>query len=579
MLSPFDSPIGNNLVRMMAETKTGNLVFNQQGQQMSQQGQGQGQGGQQQNANCFAIASNTMRNSLRRVYNDSANNFSIWEVSVYGTYQGQDNYGMNSYYYLSWDSPTQPTSSQKTQYINYFRQKGITGAMQGCTRYTNPGFAELGSSNDWNGWKTYRDTHEGALTGCTDSNAPNYNPNAHTMDNSCQAYISNANYYTKNSSTFSDGYRYEGKIIEKIREMVDGRQYTYITNIVKVCNSSFKCGKTSELESSQIDGVTLTLNSSGTDFSSTQPLTNLQNQIKSALDTRIATLSSAYVPNCELTELSPTVEKTETSCDGRVFETKWTRYTSNCDGSVEKIVCSFYDNGTLVTSDTWLKSSGMTTTEWKNTIPADPQGRTGYGGQSDYLKTLRETYEAGLPIKDISNLYSVYSKGSYPVVGDIDKAQLFVVVKQVIATTDGCGKKTSGSPRFRAYAYTYIYDSDNIDRALYGGIDEATGLPIVSYKGADYAPTATFGPFDDPPTKKELLGIQAKGCTDSNADNYDSNANTDDGSCTYGSGNGSGNGSSMGSGEAVDTQASSLPIWALPVGAVALVALVAMKKT
>lgn len=573
MLSPFDSPIGNNLVRMMAETKTGNLVFNQQ--QGQYQGQGGGQGGQQQNANCFAIASNTMRNSLRRVYNDSANDFSIWEVSVYGTGQGQSNYGMNSYYYLSWDNATQPTSSQKTQYINYFRQKGMTGAMQGCTRYTNPGFAELGSSNEYKGWETYRDTHEGALTGCTDSNAPNYNPNAHTMDNSCQSYISNANYYTKNSSTFGDGYRYEGKIIEKITEKADGRQYNYITNITKVCKYSSKCGSNSDsLESSKIDSVKLTLNSSGTGFSSTQPLTNLQNQIKSALDTRIDTLSSAYIPNCELTESQPTVEKTETSCDGRVFETKWTRYTSNCDGSVEKIVCKYYDNGTVVRTDEWLKSSGISSTEWKNTIPADPQGRTGYGGQSDYLKTLRETYEAGLPIKDISNLYSVYSKGSYPVVGEIDKSQLFVVVKQVTATTDGCGKKTSGSPRFRAYAYTYIYDSDNIDRALYGGIDEATGLPIVSYKGGDYAPTATFGPFDDPPTKKELLGIQAKGCTDSNADNYDSNANTDDGSCTYGSGNGI---SGMGSGEAVDTQTSSLPTWALPVGAIALVAIVAMK--
>ena len=572
MLSPFDSPIGNNLVRMMAETKTGNLVFNQQGQQSSHQGQGQGQGGQQ-NANCFAIASNSMSNWVQKVYDDSANNFSIWRVTVYGTYQGQSNYGMDSYYWLSWDSATQPTSSQKDQYINYFRQKGITGAMQGCTRYTNPGFAELGSSNDFKGWETYRDRHEGALTGCTDSNAPNYNPNAHTLDNSCQAYISNANYYTKNSSTFADGYRYEGKIIEKRTQKADGGLFTYITTVYKVCKSSSKCSN-DQAVSNTVNSVKLTLNSSG-GFSSTQPLTDLANQVKSALDTQIATLSSSYVPNCEWTEQSPTVQNKETSCDGRVFETTWTRYTSNCDGSVEKIVCNFYDNGTLVTSDTWLKSSGISSTEWKNTIPADPQGRTGYGGQGDYLKTLRETYEAGLPIKDISNLYSVYSKGSYPVVGDADKAQLFVVVKQVIATTDGCGKKTSGSPQYRAYAYTYIYDSDNIDRALYGGIDEGTGLPIVSYKGADYAPTGTFGPFDDPPTKKELLGTQAKGCTDSNADNYDSNANTDDGSCTYGSGNGS---SGMGSGEAVDTEISSLPTWALPLGAVAFIGLVALSS-
>ena len=34
MFSPFDSPIGNSLVRMMAETK----VFEQQGQQQGQGG-------------------------------------------------------------------------------------------------------------------------------------------------------------------------------------------------------------------------------------------------------------------------------------------------------------------------------------------------------------------------------------------------------------------------------------------------------------------------------------------------------------------------------------------------------------
>ena len=125
MFNPFDSPMGDSLVRMMAETKTGNIVFNQQGGQANNNSNG-GKNG----ASCFGIASNTMRGSLKQEYYDSNNNYRIYSVNVYGVSSGQSNYGMDSYYWLSWDSATAPTSLQKSNYIKYFRQKIILFHLQ-----------------------------------------------------------------------------------------------------------------------------------------------------------------------------------------------------------------------------------------------------------------------------------------------------------------------------------------------------------------------------------------------------------------------------------------------------------------
>jgi len=530
MLNPFDSPLGNQLVRMMAETNRGTLVFNQQGGQAPSQGQGDGGATA---ANCFAIASNST-SSLSRVYNDSANNYSIWKLEVYGVNQGQSNYGKDSYYWLAWDNANAPSSLQKSNYIKYFRQKGHT-IPNNCTVFTNPGFMELGSSMQSNGWETFKTQHESQYAGCTDPNSPNYNSGAFTLDNSCQAYVSDSNYYTYNSQTFADGYRYEGKIIEKRRKKPNYEEFIYESTIIKKCRYSSKCGTSQTSLNGSGTGIAMRsfeLTSSG-NFADISAIRAFGQQQKDALKARIDQETVNYVPTCTLTAGSPSVEKTETACDGRVFQKKWTRFTSSCGGSVDKIVCEYYDNGTVVRTDTWLKSSGMSSNIWKTTIPADPQGRAGYRGQNDYLKTLKENHEANLPPKPSSLRFTKRSAGSYPVVGDFDKSQLLVIVDKQVITTDGCGRSSIGSPVFYAYTYVYDYTPDSQERATYEGLDETSGLPIVKYNGLDYPPTATFGPFNDIPTKDDLIGTVVNGCTDPNAENYDSNANTDNRSCRY----------------------------------------------
>ena len=66
MFNPFDSPMGDSLVRMMAETKTGNIVFNQQGGQANNNNSNGGGSG----ASCFGIASDSMSSSLSQKYHD-----------------------------------------------------------------------------------------------------------------------------------------------------------------------------------------------------------------------------------------------------------------------------------------------------------------------------------------------------------------------------------------------------------------------------------------------------------------------------------------------------------------------------
>ena len=524
MLNPFDSPLGNQLVRMMAETNRGTLVFNQGPGQSTDQAPGGG-GDPSTAASCY---NNYYSTYVQKVYTDSANNYRIYRIEKYGSNRG--------YQFLSWDGVSEPTYAQKDAIIRNLNGL-VANADSRCVLPSNPGFTLLNStpSQDYKGWEVYRDAHESQYTGCTDPYSPNYNSGAFTLDNSCQAYVSDSNYYTYTSQTFADGYRYEGKIVEKRRKKPNYEEFIYESTIIKKCRYSSQCGTSQTSLTGSGTGIAMRsfeLTSSG-DFADISAIRAFGQQQKDALKARIDQEGGNYVPTCTLTPMASNVEKTETACDGRVFQKKWTRFTSSCDGSVEKIVCEYYDNGTVVRTDTWLKSSGMSSNTWKTTIPVDPQGRAGYGGQNDYLKTLKENYEATLPPKPSSLRFTKRSAGSYPVVGDFDKSQLLVIVDKQVITTDGCGRSSIGSPVFYAYTYVYDYTPSSQERATYEGLDETSGLPIVKYNGLDYPPTATFGPFNDIPTKDDLIGTVVNGCTDPNAENYDSNANTDNRSCRY----------------------------------------------
>jgi len=590
MLNPFDSPLGNQLVRMMAETNRGTLVFNQGPGQSSDQAPGGG-GDPSTAASCY---NNYYSTYLQKVYTDSANNYRIYRIEKYGSNGG--------YQFLSWDGVSEPTNAQKDAMKRNLNGL-VANADSRCVLPSNPGFTLLNStlSNDANGWETFKTQHESQYAGCTDPNSPNYNSGAFTLDNSCQAYVSDSNYYTYNSQTFADGYRYEGKIVEKRRKKPNYEEFIYESTIVKKCRYSSQCGTSQTSLNGSGTGIAMrSFEVSSSGYADNSAIRAFGQQQKDALKARIDQETGNYVPTCTLTAGSPSVEKTETACDGRVFQKKWTRFTSSCGGSVDKIVCEYYDNGTVVRTDTWLKSSGMSSNTWKTTIPADPQGRAGYGGQNDYLKTLKENHEATLPPKPSSLRFTKRSAGSYPVVGDFDKSQLLVIVDKQVITTDGCGRSSIGSPVFNAYTYVYDYTPDSQERATYEGLDETSGLPIVKYNGADYPPTATFGPFNDIPTKDDLIGTVVNGCTDPNAENYDSNANTDNRSCRYPDDETGGGdqqptavrgctdslATNYNSNATVDdgscaydnSKVSPIPVWVLPVSAVALLALVVKKQ-
>lgn len=509
MMSPFDSPLTPNINRMMAET----IVFNQQG--------GQSQGGSGGNPSTAPSCYNQNYDTyLQEVYADTANNYRIFRILKYTPNRG--------YQFFSWDGASAPTYAQKTALKRNLNGL-VANADSRCVLPNNPGFVLLNSTLSQNSkdWESYRDIHEGSITGCTDSNAPNYNSNALTLDNSCEPYESNSNYYNKKSSTFADGYRFEGRIFETRTTQADGTIFTYNTEIRKICKSNYKCGSNPDktnLNMDSVNSVKLTLNSSGTDWSSTTPLDNLQQQVKSALDTQISSLESSYVPSCGLTEQPPTVQKTETSCDGRVFETKWIRFTSNCDGSVEKIVCEYYDNGTVVRTDEWLKSSGITSSKWENTIPADSQGRVGYDGQSSYLKTLKDDYEATLPPKPSTFNYSKAGEHSQGVIGEDKSQQKLIWIRKDETRKDGCDRGTLYTDWF-AYTYHYTVTSANT-RPVYEGVNEETGLPMVYFGGEPMQPTKTWGPLEAKPTYEELIGKVIQGCMDPNATNYDETANS-----------------------------------------------------
>jgi len=255
------------------------------------------------------------------------------------------------------------------------------------------------------------------------------------------------------------------------------------------------------------------------------------------MDAQIAALSGSYVANCSLQPQSATQWKKVTACDGTEFSITKQLFTSACNGATEKIIYTA-SNGQAFT---WLKSSGVSSSQYEQTTPADAQGRAGYGGMGDYLDSLKAAHEAGLPAKPTTYSYTKRGGGGHRgVVGAFDKGVLVVVIQKTPIQEDGCGKKTQEASQYLVYTYEYTQAPD-VPKPEYKGLNEETGMPLVmvSVKTNGMSnlqavnPTQTLGPFDSLPNIDDLLGRRVSGCMDSTAENYDANANTDDGKCRY----------------------------------------------
>lgn len=523
MFSPFDSPMGNSLVRMMAETK----VFEQQGQQQGQGGGGGG--GDPSTANsCY---NNNYSSYFQKVYEDTANNYRIYQI-----WKNNPNGG---YQWYSWDGSSAPTSSQITAMKRHLNGLVPNGDSR-CVLPNNPGFVLLNNtpSNTYNGWHTYRDIHESANAGCTDSSSPNYNSTALTLDTSCQFYENSFGVgYTKSSQTFADDVRFKSKRVFMMRQIPNNKAEGYfVSTIEKICTSS-RC----EVNGVKETTVVWTETTPTFEWSSGQTPAYISAKAasKTAIDTALASLEASYVPNCSMTQQQPTQYKEETACDGTLFVINQTLFTSNCDGSVEKAIYSF-SNGE---SYTWELSSGITSSAFKTSTPAD--SRAGYGGLSDRLMTLVDNHNQSLGVTTEIRYDKKY-ENSRGVVGQKDGQQLVIVVESYEVIEDACGKKTRKDGTFYGYTYVYDYTPDLRIRPVYDGLDDL-GVPIVTYNSAVMPPTTTFGPFQELPSAVDLVGQVVSGCTDPTATNYDEKANTDTNAaskvCKYDdSGNGNGNG-------------------------------------
>ena len=513
MFSPFDSPIGKSLVRMMAET----TVFEQQGGQ--QQGQQGGGGGNPSTANsCY---NNNYSSYFQKVYEDSANNYRIYQI-----WKNNPNGG---YQWYSWDSSSAPTSYQITAMKRHLNGLKANGDSR-CVLPNNPGFVLLNTSvGQYNGWHTYRDIHESANAGCTDSNSSNYDSTALTLDTSCQFYEGSGLGvgYSKKSQTFGDGVRFESnrKFFRKTLPNNQVDSY-FVSTIEKVCTSS-RCAVNGAREKTVAwtqTTPTFTWGSNKASYDSANAAS------KTAIDSAMAELEAGYVPNCTMMQQPSFTYKTEVACDGTQFGITQTNYTSNCSGSVEKIVYSF-SNGE---SYTWEESSGITSSAFKNSTPAD--SRAGYGGLSDRLMTIIDNHNKGLGTTTEMNYRKKY-ENSRGVLGQQNGQQLVIVVEAYEVIEDACGKKTQGESQFYGYTYVYDYTPELQIRPVYDGLTKSSGTPIVTYNGAVMPPTTTFGPFEESPSAEDLVGKVVRGCTDPTATNYDEKANTDStgftGKCKY----------------------------------------------
>lgn len=525
MLNPFDSPIGNHLVRMMAET----VVFNQQGGQQQGGGQQGGGDGGATAASCFQLAADKIT-SLTLRYTAPTNDYRIYEYT---------NYNDNKLYIVSWDGSSAPTSKQKSDYKQFLRGRGAN-AGSNCTVFANPGFTQESSVDRFNtsvannAWKQIRDGYEAGRAGCTDSRSPNYNPSALKLDNSCQFYEASTA-YSKTSPTAADGVRYEGKIKFMRRSIASdvAAEGKYVSIIERVCTSSTCQAADGTRERTQV----WTKTSPVVVWSSNSDLAPTRNAAKAEMDAQIAALAGSYVANCSLQPQQATEWKKVTACDGTTFSIDKQLFTSACNGATEKIIYTT-SNGQAFT---WLKSSGMSASEYEKNTPADAQGRAGYGGMADYLDSLKAAHEAALPAKPTTYSYTKRGGGGHRgVVGAYDKGVLVVIIQKTPIQEDGCGKKTQDAPQYLVYTYEYTQAPD-VPKPEYKGLNEETGIPSVmipvKINGMSNIqavnPTQTLGPFDSLPNIDDLLGRRVSGCMDSTAENYNPDANTDDGKCKY----------------------------------------------
>lgn len=520
-VNSFGLPISQGVLNTLGAESI--QVFQGQGGQQQGQGQGQGSGS---SASCFAIASNTMGSSLSQKYHDSKNSYRIYRLEVYGVSSGQSNYGMNSYYWLSWDGATAPTSIQKANYIKYFRQKNHT-IPSSCDTFTNAGFVELGSSNDWKGWEKYTDIHESANAGCTDSSNPNYNSSALTMDNSCAWVESRGTKYAKNSAQATDKVRFEGVIKEETRPILNGMEYRFKGIIKRVC-VGYCCEKDGTKESTIINSfdspiITLTARDNSAYYTALDSLKKqIDNSVKSAFISWNPVVS---------TQSNTVTYKTLTACDGTIFTIERIVKTSKCGGKTVEVIYNFTKGGTIVKTETWMASMGITSSKFVGAVPADPEGRTGYGGVVDYLQYILDAHEAGLPIKSSGFDVQKSSATNIGVIGSDTQQMLLVGYQRTPYNIDGCGeKKQSGDTEYYMNSYVYDYSPTSQIRPTYDGIE--LEIITVTYDGSMIQPTNVYGPFIDKPTI-ESLGLKViRGCMDSTANNYDTTANTDDG-CLY----------------------------------------------
>ena len=510
MSNPFDSPMGNSLVRMMAETKTGNIVFNQ-----GPQGQGQANNDSNGGANsssCFSLPA-TAFSSLSKKYTSPNGGYWLYQYA---------NYNNNKFYIVSWDSPSAPTTLQKDNFIKSLRGVGANAGTS-CINPSNPGFTQLYVGDRFNTslynnkWKEYKTAHEATNAGCTDSGSPNYDSTALTLDNSCQFYEDNwSSGFSKNSSKASDGIRFEGRTVFMRRPIVGNKLEGYfVATIDKVCTSS-SCSVNGEKPKTV--AWTDTTPTFEWTSSSTPSYVSAKATSKTALETNLATLEAGYVPNCTLTTQPPYQWKKVKACDKTSFSINKTLFTSNCNGSVEKIIYTF-SNGEVYT---WEKSSGMSSSKFEKDTPADT--RAGYGGLVDRLNTLKEIQDQTLG-STTETKYVKSGEHAQGAVGSDLGQQLFITVRSIDVITDGCGKKTQGAYQYMGYLYDYNYQpSVSLLKPEYDKLDG--GFPVVLLGGLVITPTTTFGPYDKMPTYAELLGTVVRGCMDSTAENYDATANT-----------------------------------------------------
>jgi hypothetical protein len=517
-VNSFGLPLSQGVLKTLSAESV--QVFQGQGGQQQGQGGGQGSGGAS-SASCFNISSSNIT-SLSEKY--SSSNYRLYQYTRY------DN---NKFYIISWDSASAPTSFQKGNFIKSIRGRS-SSAGNSCINPSNPGFTQLyegdrfNTNLNMNKWKEYKAAHESANAGCTDSSNPNYNSSALTMDNSCAWVESRGTKYTKNSAQATDKVRFEGAITEESRPILNGSEYRFKGIIKRVCVGSCCEKEDGTKESTIINSfdspiITLTTRDNSAYYTALDSL-------KKKIDNSVKSASISWNPVVS-TQRNSNTYKTLTACDGTIFTIERVVKTSKCGGNTVEVIYNFTKGGSIVKTEIWTESTGITTSKFRATIPIDPQGRAGHGGIVDYLRYILEAHEAALPIKSSGFDVQKSSVTNIGVIGSDTQQMLLVGYQRTPYKIDGCDKKKqAGDTEYYMNSYVYDYSPTNQIIPTYDGI--TLEIITVTYDGSVIQPTNVYGPFTDKPTI-ESLGLKViRGCMDTTANNYDATANTDDG-CKY----------------------------------------------